>query len=400
MEQQNNFAPLFLSSEERSHLVRFCASLCGHYEIAEDLVQETLLEAWQHEQALRDPSRQPQWLRGIARNVYLRWQRKQMNEETHRYQQRAYQPETENEATIEGLFATDDTIERDLERKELLELLERALDLLPSETRMALIQHYIDDAPLTEIAQKLGTNPNALAVRLQRGRVTMRRLLTQDMQQEFSLHRTATENWEITPLWCYRCGKHRLLGQRGSDKGKFFLKCPGCNPEQNQLLSKNELSALIHLKSYKPMMAKLRRWCHSYYRTALSAYFNGEKLLCELCGKPGIIQLGRVTELPSWLQIALQDWQWAGGERIISTFCEHCEASCNTTLSGLVLSLPEVHTFIQEQEKIRTLPDRRLEVDGRPALLTRLESINSSAALNIISDAETYRLLRIEQEAY
>ncbi len=83
MEQHYNITMPFLSMEERAQLVRFCASMSGNLEVAEDLTQETLLEAWRHEQALRDPSRRSQWLVGIARNVYLRWRRKQGREEAH-----------------------------------------------------------------------------------------------------------------------------------------------------------------------------------------------------------------------------------------------------------------------------------------------------------------------------
>jgi DNA-directed RNA polymerase specialized sigma24 family protein len=41
-----------LLAEERTRLVRLCARLTGSSGVAEDLAQETLLEAWRNQQKL------------------------------------------------------------------------------------------------------------------------------------------------------------------------------------------------------------------------------------------------------------------------------------------------------------------------------------------------------------
>jgi hypothetical protein len=41
--------------EERAHVVRLCTALTGNSEVAEDLAQETLLEAWRHLDGLHTP---------------------------------------------------------------------------------------------------------------------------------------------------------------------------------------------------------------------------------------------------------------------------------------------------------------------------------------------------------
>src|SRR5436309_11884482 len=63
---------------ERGRLIRLCAHLCGPPAPAEDLAQETLLEAWRSRDRLRDESRYAQWLSGIAHNVCLRWKKRQV----------------------------------------------------------------------------------------------------------------------------------------------------------------------------------------------------------------------------------------------------------------------------------------------------------------------------------
>ena len=58
---------------EHRRLVRLCARLTGDVEAAEDLAQETLLEAWRQAHKLYDPGGYAPWLSAIARNVCLRW---------------------------------------------------------------------------------------------------------------------------------------------------------------------------------------------------------------------------------------------------------------------------------------------------------------------------------------
>ena len=60
---------------ERARLVRLCAILSGDGDAAEDLAQETLLEAWRHRHKVTDAHGVDRWLMAIARNVCLRWGR-------------------------------------------------------------------------------------------------------------------------------------------------------------------------------------------------------------------------------------------------------------------------------------------------------------------------------------
>jgi RNA polymerase sigma factor (sigma-70 family) len=68
---------------ERSRLVGLCARLTGDAGVAEDLAQETMLEAWRHLHELRDHEKFSAWLSGIARNICLRWRRKHGQDAAH-----------------------------------------------------------------------------------------------------------------------------------------------------------------------------------------------------------------------------------------------------------------------------------------------------------------------------
>lgn len=76
-EPEESFRLEMIVPPERVWLVRICAQLSGDATAAEDLAQETLLEAWRHRWKLHDPSGRLPWLAAIARNVCSRWHRAQ-----------------------------------------------------------------------------------------------------------------------------------------------------------------------------------------------------------------------------------------------------------------------------------------------------------------------------------
>src|SRR5581483_11668672 len=158
------------TSVNREQLVHLCARLTGSFDCADDLAQQTLLEAWLHEEKLRDPSRRTQWLNGIARNVCRRWARSRGREPVLQY------------IALEDAPGGPD-IEVDLERDELAALLDKALDLLRPEERTLLIAHYIDGLPKKELAERLGVQPGTLAVRLHRGRLALRGVISTRLRE-------------------------------------------------------------------------------------------------------------------------------------------------------------------------------------------------------------------------
>src|SRR4051795_5887126 len=93
----------------RRRLGRLGERLTGDRHAAEDLAQETLLEAWRNAHKLHDPTGVDRWLAAIARHVCLRWGRRRGRD-----------------AALEPLEADDATagtadVELELERAELVE---------------------------------------------------------------------------------------------------------------------------------------------------------------------------------------------------------------------------------------------------------------------------------------
>jgi RNA polymerase sigma-70 factor (ECF subfamily) len=198
---------------ERARLVRLCLQLTGDVDAAEDLAQETLYEAWRHLHAVHDPRGLDRWLSAIARNVCRRWAQRRGRELARRSPPAA--GGTETGPSLDDLPADDFDVEAELERRELVELLDRALGLLPPETRASLIHRYVEDAPIGEVAARLGLTEGAVAMRLQRGKLTLRRLLGTVFARTavaYGLIDATDGTWQETRIWCPRCGARRLLG--------------------------------------------------------------------------------------------------------------------------------------------------------------------------------------------
>ncbi len=135
---------------------------------AEDLAQDTLQEAWRLRERIYDPAGVDRWLDAIFSNIHRRWARCAGQEHSARLQTAGAAPDV----------AEDCDLEVELERGELVELLTGAFALLPSETRDVLIGRFVEETPLGELAGQLGLQPGALRMRLQRGKLALRRVLT------------------------------------------------------------------------------------------------------------------------------------------------------------------------------------------------------------------------------
>src|SRR5712692_1706481 len=127
---------------------------------ADDVVQETLIEAWRHLNHLRSPERFDAWLDGICRNVVLRWARTQG--------MMVYLEASLSNSLVEGQNELEESSELDipdpmaldpveeLSRQDLAVLLDRALGYLPQDTRALVELHYLAELPQDETAARIG----------------------------------------------------------------------------------------------------------------------------------------------------------------------------------------------------------------------------------------------------
>jgi len=381
---------------ERARLVRLCAAITGNGDVAEDLAQETLLEAWRHLHELRDPERRTRWLSGIARNVCLRWARKRGRELAHLAEQRSGE-DTESSG-LEELLADDFDLEVELERKELVELLDRALALLPPETRTILVKRYVEESSIAEVAAQLGLNASAAMMRLQRGKLALRRVLTRELSQElapYGIHKYGAGQWEETRLWCPYCGRGRILGHFIPNNGGLLLRCPICNVGTGGNMVDNHYAALFgYVKTYKPALSRLLAWGETYYYPNLLTH----TVPCLHCGRPTTLGLNPSADAPAWVQASYADRQGVYNECECSSPIYRGSSQNWASLDFLILCLPQGRRFLREHPRMRELPAYEIETDGRPAIVTRFESVTEQAHFEVVSALDTYEALRVYGE--
>src|SRR5215212_2604060 len=371
---------------ERPRLVRLCTRLSGNRDAAEDLAQETLLQAWHHADRLQGWDQAAPWLSAIARNVCLHWSRHYYREQA-RLDQPAYVDSPRTVRAADQLV-DDFDLEFELERNELVTLLDQALALLPPETRVVLVQKYIEESPHAEIAARLGLSENAVAVRIHRGKLAFRRVLANELRAEalaYGLLDSESATWEETRIWCTLCGHRRLFGrfQKSAPTGVFELRCPAC--DEGTIASRADLSIpffarlLGNVKAYKPAYARLLTTVSTYFRRTLATH----AAPCLRCGREARIWLGvRANARPD---------DRDGYEARVR--CDTCGWESNASLSSLAMILPEAQQLWRAHSRLCTLPTCHIELNSIPALMTRLRSVMGEAGLDIISVRDTFEII-------
>ncbi|MDQ3946048.1 MAG: RNA polymerase sigma factor [Actinomycetota bacterium] len=139
------------------------ARVGGDEAAAEDLVQETLVEAIRSSHTFRGEAALRTWVCAIARRRLAR-----------HYEAERRQAVAESGLTLLGAVRGDATEEGDLERRDEIV---RALGRLPVLHRQVLVLKYLDDWPVADIAAELGRSPVQIQSLLQRARDGLRREL-------------------------------------------------------------------------------------------------------------------------------------------------------------------------------------------------------------------------------
>lgn len=148
------------------------------------------------------------------------------------------------------------------------------------------------------------------------------------------------------------------------------------------------------MKAFKPAYVRLGEWSHTYYRQAL----RDGSIVCDTCGQRNPVRLSTPDEIREliWLNRDSPRWVWGKqSERLVSIVCAHCQSVNCITLEGLIICIPESRDFLRAHPRVHQLPYRTIEFAGRPAIVTRFESLTETASIEVISDHETYKVLKI-----
>ena len=140
---------------------RYLVSRCGgDHALAEELTQQTFVEAIQRRDRFHGRSDVVTWLIAIGRNRLIdHYRRHGRDERRHGH-------------LIDVSRLDADT---DWDRHERRDEVEAAMATLPPEQRLALLFRYLDDLPVRDVAAALGRSEKATESLLVRARVNFRR---------------------------------------------------------------------------------------------------------------------------------------------------------------------------------------------------------------------------------
>jgi RNA polymerase sigma-70 factor (ECF subfamily) len=154
----------------RSKVFHYSWLMCGRPEDAEEVAQETLLNAFQHFDGLREPERVRAWIFRIAKNACLMQRRKSVFAPAH-------------ELSVEDLPAGTEPAgeerppDAEYLRAELRAVLDRVIVELPPIYRAVVLLRDMEELSTEETAQILDLSLDVVKTRLHRGRQAMRQKL-------------------------------------------------------------------------------------------------------------------------------------------------------------------------------------------------------------------------------
>ena len=174
-------APLeALMAREGPRLYGMARRLCGDPADAEDLVQETFLQAFRSWDQLEQPDNPRPWLYAIARRACQRMRRRRSGEPARLETLEELLPRPA--ATVPDLSSLAGP-HADRLRAEAREIVERAVAELPEPFRLPLVLADIAELGSADIARALGLQEATVKTRIHRARLRLRQRLAAALPQ-------------------------------------------------------------------------------------------------------------------------------------------------------------------------------------------------------------------------
>jgi RNA polymerase sigma-70 factor (ECF subfamily) len=155
----------FRSLFERYHakIYRLAASMVGSSDDAHDIVQQTFIRAFSSLDGFKQQSSFYTWLYRIALNATTDYRRKQSK----KLEKEAARDRLDSQQGLEKIAApTEQAPDEQLYRKELAEVIHKAVDTLSQEHREILTLREINGLSYTEITEITGLEPGTVMSRL------------------------------------------------------------------------------------------------------------------------------------------------------------------------------------------------------------------------------------------
>ena len=163
----------------------------GDFHIAEEITQDTFLQAYKKLSTLRNPNQFAGWLYVIANNLCKRWhQKKKLSTQSLESASRVEIEDASYKHYVSEKRETEATEQRH-------EIVKKLLARLPESERTVVTLHYLGEMPIKEIGRFLGVSANTINSRLRRARKRLQEreeLLIQEVLGSVQLPANLMEN--------------------------------------------------------------------------------------------------------------------------------------------------------------------------------------------------------------
>jgi RNA polymerase sigma-70 factor (ECF subfamily) len=159
----------------QARLLRQAAALCGDLSTAEDLVSETLVEAWKSLPRYHETSRFSTWLYAILLHRYQKWVRRAHSRPISLSRLPFVQAQKMEERQ-QKIPAAELSPEDAAAQKETNSQLRRCVDSLPKKHREIILLRFFEEATLPDIAGLLGCSVGTVKSRLHHALEKLRKM--------------------------------------------------------------------------------------------------------------------------------------------------------------------------------------------------------------------------------
>ncbi|HEX9037897.1 MAG TPA: sigma-70 family RNA polymerase sigma factor [Ktedonobacterales bacterium] len=383
-----------LLEDARPRLLRLARLNGAAADVAEDIVQETLFEAWRALGNLREPERFDAWLDGICRNVCRRQARTRAGDARVTRLGDVLESDGDADAPLADLpdpLAFDP--DEELEREDRRILLDRALGSLPAQTRALIELSYLAELPQREIAERLDMTLGALELRLHRARARLRQVLSGELRadaQSFGLlvDQDVALGWQEVRRWCPLCGQRRLraaLEPQAPGEVALRLRCPDCSARYGLDLSgSGDIISFAGMRSLLPAVKHGMRAAFTLFSGAV------RDRTCGVCGSPVTVRL--VGPHTSGVLSGAAPQPLIPEHSLLVVDCPRCGQAASDLLMGL-LAEPDARAFFLERSRVVGEPEVLTSFGGQDAIRARLVDLATGERLTILVHPQTVAIM-------
>lgn len=178
MEAFDRFVEIF-----RTRIFQYSYLMCGHREDAEEVAQDSLLNAFENFASLREPEHVRSWMFRIARNACLMKRRKSVFAPAHELSLEEYLSEDSHQLAGHSILPFENVLQG-----ELHSALRDAIQELPPTYRAVILLRDMEELSTEETAQILDISIDLVKQRLHRARLALKKLVAEKLRPKEATH--------------------------------------------------------------------------------------------------------------------------------------------------------------------------------------------------------------------